>query len=306
MLHDKTGSYDAILNDAKAKAEAAHPGASITDIMITDISDAVAGNPTSDNAGVAVEMKDGNLTITSKTACSAKVNVPVASVKYKFTYFYTDQATEDSKEDSGTGESAGAENAGSTSENDKKDTGKKQQVPTPVPDQKGEYIPTDAKSYVLDVNSSDIWANVVDNLSDKAIEGLVYKGEDKSVSFATGAVTSGLVPDLPENYQDSDKCLTAKVDADTYTVTVSPVKASKHTDPVSFDVNWLYPDNTVAKTTKVTVQPVAKAPVDLELKDSFDARIQEKQQEAVKNSANEAVKKQIKEKYGDDINVDYL
>lgn len=91
VLHDKTGSYDAILNDAKAKAEAAHPGASITDIMITDISDAVAGNPTSDNAGVAVEMKDGNLTITSKTACSAKVNVPVASVKYKFTYFYTDQ-----------------------------------------------------------------------------------------------------------------------------------------------------------------------------------------------------------------------
>lgn len=306
VLHDKTGSYDAILNDAKAKAEAAHPGASITDIMITDISDAEAGDPTSDNAGVAVEMKDGNLTITSKTACSAKVNVPVASVKYKFTYFYTDQATEDSKEDSGTGESAGAENADSTSENDKKDTGKKQQVPTPVPDQKGEYIPTDAKSYVLDVNSSDIWANVVDNLSDKAIEGLVYKGEDKSVSFATGAVTSGLVPDLPENYQDSDKCFTAKVDADTYTVTVSPVKASKHTDPVSFDVNWLYPDNTVAKTTKVTVQPVAKAPVDLELKDSFDARIQEKQQEAVKNSANEAVKKQIKEKYGDDINVDYF
>lgn len=304
VLHDKTGSYDAILNDAKAKAEAAHPGASITDIMITDISDAVAGNPTSDNAGVKAEIKDGNLTITSKTACSAKVNVPVASVKYKFTYFYTDQPSEGSKEDTGTGESTGAEDAGSTTKEENKKA--QQKVPTPVPNQEGEYAPVDAKSYILDVNSSDIWANVVDNLSDKAIEGLVYKGEDKSVSFATGAVTSGLVPEPLENYQDSDKCFTAKVDADTYTVTVSPVKASKHTDPVSFDVNWLYPDNTIAKTTKVTVQPVARATVKLKLNDSYDARIQEKQQEFVKNSANKAVKAQIKEQYGDDIKVDYF
>ena len=119
-------------------------------------------------------------------------------------------------------------------------------------------------------------------------------------------MTSGLVPEPLKDYQDSDKCFTAKVDADTYTVTVSPVKASKHADPVSFDVNWLYPDNTIAKTTKVTVQPVARATVKLKLNDSYDARIQEKQQEFVKNSANKAVKDEIKKQYGDDIKVDYF
>ena len=75
---------------------------------------------------------------------------------------------------------------------------------------------------------------------------------------------------------------------------------------MSFDVNWLYPDNTVAKTTKVTVQPVARATVKLELNDSYAARIQEKQQEFVKDSANKAVKNKIKEQYGDDVKVDYF
>lgn len=306
ILKDKTGSYEAVVSDATAKAQAAHPGATISDVMITDITDVVAGNPTSDNSGVAVEMKDGNLTVSSATACSAKINVPVASVKYKFTYFYVDQATKEPEKDNGNNASDGSDESSKPDNENKKTTKESgQQVPTPAPNQDGEYVPVDGKSYTLNVNSVDIWANVVANLSDKAVEGLVYKGEAKSVSFATGDVTAGLTPSLPDNYQDSDKCFTAKIDADTYSVTVSPAKASKHADPVSFDVNWLYPDNTVAKTTKVTVNPVARAKVELELPGEKDRkytyRLKKNEQDVVLKSANEAIKNKIKSEFGDDI-----
>ena len=120
ILKDKTGSYEAVVSDATAKAQAAHPGATISDVMITDITDVVAGNPTSDNSGVAVEMKDGNLTVSSATACSAKINVPVASVKYKFTYFYVDQATKEPEKDNGNNASDGSDESSKPDNENKK------------------------------------------------------------------------------------------------------------------------------------------------------------------------------------------
>lgn len=154
-----------------------------------------------------------------------------------------------------------------TAEPSEEDTKKQPETKTAsVSGKTGEFESTDN---AIKVSARDAWNGQADKLAADAageVSDLVYKGDAKSVSLFAAAPIAGFKADQ-EKYTDEDGCFEATVDSNTYQVTVKPLKASKHADAAaSFTIKWTYPNGAeTGKSTKVTVNPVAKKPIDLSL-----------------------------------------
>lgn len=154
-----------------------------------------------------------------------------------------------------------------TAEPSKEDTKKEPETKTAsVSGTTGEFESTDN---AIKVSAHDAWNGQADKLAAAATEevsDLVYKGDAKSVSLFAAAPIAGFKADQ-KTYTDEDGCFEATVDSNTYQVTVKPLKASKHADAAaSFTIKWTYPNGAeTGKSTKVTVNPVAKKTIDLSI-----------------------------------------
>lgn len=171
----------------------------------------------------------------------------------------------------------------------------------------------DSRDYVINVSAMDAWNGQTDKLTESAaneVNGLEYKGKSQSVSLFADNPLVGIKPDQ-EKYYDDDHCFEATVDPNTYTVTVKPIKASNShaKTPATFTIKWSYPNGQeTGKTTTVTVNPVGRAKVKLELPGEKDGkytyRLKKNEQDVVLKSANKAIKDKIKSDFGDDIKAD--
>lgn len=152
-----------------------------------------------------------------------------------------------------------------TAEPSEEDTKKQPETKTAsVSGKTGEFESTDN---AIKVSAHDAWNGQADKLNAAAageVSDLEYKGDAKSVSLFAAAPIAGFKADQ-KTYTDEDGCFEATVDSNTYQVTVKPLKASKHADTAaSFTIKWTYPNGAeTGKSTKVTVNPVAKKPIDL-------------------------------------------
>lgn len=152
-----------------------------------------------------------------------------------------------------------------TAEPSEEDTKKQPETKTvSVSGKTGEFESTDN---AIKVSAHDAWNGQADKLAAAAageVSDLVYKEGAKSVSLFAAAPIAGFKADQ-DTYTDEDGCFEATVDSNTYQVTVKPLKASKHADAAaSFTIKWTYPNGAeTGKSTKVTVNPVAKKTIDL-------------------------------------------
>ena len=177
----------------------------------------------------------------------------------------------------------------------------------------GKEISFDSSDYVISVSASDAWNGQADLLTENAaneVSGLEYKGDSKNAALFANSPFAGLKPDK-EKYTDEDGCFEATVDTNNYTVTVKPIKASKHSGPATFNVAWTYPGGKPTnKTTTVTVNPVAKKPLSYSLpgddgNGNYTYRIKDAQQKKILEDANKAAKNAVADVDGKAPTTDY-